>query len=78
MNDCPRTNRLPDKRHQVLRVALINLSNSDSPETFGAQHFNGNDYERLGGVALASSRNDWALPIGQRKVGFIDFNFSME
>jgi hypothetical protein len=59
-------------------VTAINLSNSDSPEAFGAQHFNGNDNERLGGVALASSRNDWGLPIGERKVGFINFNFSKE
>src|SRR5450631_3620495 len=78
VDDRPRTNGLPDKRHQVRIVALLNLSNPDSPETFGLKHFDGNDNQRLGGVALASSRRDWGLPICERKVGLIDFNLSMK
>ena len=60
------------------KIASINLPNSDSPEAFWVQHLNGNNNQCLGGVALASSGTDWGLPICERKVSFIDFNFSME
>jgi hypothetical protein len=59
-------------------VALINLSNPDSPEAFGLKHFDSNDHEHLGGVAFAPDRRNWGLPIGERKVGFVDFNLSLE
>jgi len=78
VNDRPRTNRLPDKRDQVLIVALSNLPNPDSPETFGLKHFDSDDHEYLGGVAFAPDRRNWDLPICERKVCFIDFNLSME
>jgi len=35
MNDRVTTNGLPDKRHQVIMIAMRNLSNSDSSEALG-------------------------------------------
>lgn len=78
VNDRPRTNGLLDERHQVLIIAIGNLPNPDSSEPFGLEHFDGNDYARLGGVALASNRRNGGFPISEGKVGLIDFNFSVE
>src|SRR6266853_3345644 len=78
VNDRPHTDGLLNKWHQVLIVALIDLSNSDSPEALGLQHFNGNDNQHLRGVAFATSCKDWGLPARERKVCFINFNLSME
>ncbi len=58
MNNRSRTNGLPDERHQVLIVAIRNLPNPDSPETFGLKHFDSNDNERLCGVAFAPNRRN--------------------
>jgi hypothetical protein len=62
----------------MLIVAALNWSNPNSPETFGVQYFNGHDHQHLGGIALASNGTDWVLPIGERKVSFIDFNLALE
>lgn len=78
VNNRSRTNGLLDKRHQVLIVAIRNLPNPDSPETLGLKHLDGNDNERLCGVAFAPNRRNWGFPVGKGKVGLIDFNFSVE
>lgn len=78
VNNRPRTNGLLDEGHQVLIVAIGNLPNPDSSKPFGLKHFDGNDNARLCGVALAPSRRNGGFPVSEGKVGFIDFNFSVE
>ncbi len=78
MDDRSWTDGCPDKGHQVVIIATINLSNPNSPKACGTQYFHSHGHHHLGGVALAPNGTDGVLPISECKVGLIDFDLPIE